>query len=80
MTDEQMSKIVREARCRRCDGKGFRLVPVEDHAGERIPGHLDKMDCKECSGNGIHLGICRRLAYAFSRNASGPAAEEGQDE
>lgn len=62
MTDEQLTKIVREARCGRCGGKGFRLAPVEDERGEKISGEFDKIDCADCDGNGIRLGTCRRLA------------------
>ena len=57
MTAEE---IVRRARCARCDGKGFRLVPAEDHRGERIPGVV-KIDCRDCRGNGIHFRLCRQL-------------------
>jgi len=61
LSQDILTAIVRQARCRRCDGNGFRRVPKEDHRGERIPG-FDKIDCPECHGNGIKLGICRRLA------------------
>jgi DnaJ-class molecular chaperone len=61
LSEDVMVKIVRQARCARCNGKGFRLVRKEDQRGERIPG-FDKMDCPDCDGNGIKLTVCRRLA------------------
>lgn len=61
-TDSVMREIVLRARCERCDGKGFRLAPAEDHLGERIAGTFDKIGCPECDGKGIKLNICRRLA------------------
>jgi DnaJ-class molecular chaperone len=61
LSQDILTAIVRQARCQRCDGNGFRRVPKEDHRGERIPG-FDKIDCQECHGNGIKLSICWRLA------------------
>ena len=65
-SEEIMTEIVRRARCIRCDGKGFKIVPAEDHRGERIPGEFDKVDCRDCDGNGIKLGVCRRLAVELN--------------
>lgn len=62
LSDEVLAEIVRRARCRRCQGKGFRLAPAEDHLGEKISGKFDKLECPECDGNGLKLGLCRQLA------------------
>lgn len=62
LSDDALTSIVRRAKCGRCNGKGFRLAPAEDKLGERISGEFDKIECPECDGNGIHLGLCRRYA------------------
>lgn len=62
LTDEQMTAIVRQAKCTRCNGNGFKLVPAENHKGDRISGEFEPIECRECDGNGIHLTQCRRLA------------------
>lgn len=62
LTDEQMAVIVRQARCNRCDGNGFKLAPAEDHRGNRLAGEFDPIECQDCDGNGIKLAQCRRLA------------------
>lgn len=64
MTDVMLTAIVRRARCVRCDGKGFRLVPVpiQERMGEWVSGDRYKQDCPDCDGDGILLKECRRLA------------------
>lgn len=66
-SDEIVTQIVREARCGRCDGKGFRLVPREDERGERIPGEVDKLDCRDCHGDGIKLKMAREMAKHWEK-------------
>lgn len=53
---EVLARIVREARCATCDGKGF----------QKVPGEARYVDCRDCHGDGIHLGVCRRLAADYA--------------
>lgn len=62
LDDAALTDVVRRARCHRCDGKGITRMPMEDVRGERIPGEPVFVDCGECGGNGIKLGLCRMFA------------------
>lgn len=62
LNDGDLTDIVQRARCHRCDGKGFHVVPAESDLGERLPDEVEILDCKECAGHGIKLGLCRLFA------------------
>jgi len=70
--DGALTELVRRARCQRCDGMGFRLAPALERRGERIPGAPDRSECPDCGGNGIRLGLCRRLGANLNRGRARP--------
>lgn len=67
MPNEALTAIVRQARCMRCDGQGFKMAPAEDTLGERIGAKPNKVECEACQGNGIKLAVCRRLQAEINR-------------
>lgn len=70
LDDAALTDIVRRARCHRCDGMGISRVPAEDILGEPIPGEYIFVDCGECGGNGIKLGLCRQFAAQLKAKSS----------
>lgn len=66
IADDVLTDIVRRARCAVCNGLGFRRARAQDEGGTSIDGAVSYVDCRECHGHGIHLGVCRRLAREYS--------------
>lgn len=78
LSDVQLTDVVRQARCERCDGKGFRRIPKEDQRGERIGGEYDYIDCPRCHGDGIRMHLCRQLASLYGPGTSSSKAILGR--
>lgn len=70
LSDTQLTEVVRQARCERCQGNGFRRVTKETERGEKISGEYDYLDCVHCHGEGIKIKLCRQLAAIQERDAS----------
>lgn len=70
LPDDVLTGIVREARCRICNGLGFRRARREEGAGGDVSGEEPGyVDCRECHGYGIRLGVCRRLAREYAEKS-----------
>lgn len=69
ITDEELTRIVHQARCPVCDGKGFRRARAEDASGTPIPGEAGYVDCRVCHGDGIRIVLCRRLERECSEKS-----------
>jgi DNA-directed RNA polymerase subunit RPC12/RpoP len=78
LSDTQLTDVVRQARCERCNGKGFRRIPKEDLDGERIGGEYEYIDCPRCHGDGIRIHLCRQLAAIHSRGTPSTTAILGK--
>lgn len=78
LSDAQLTDVVRQARCERCDGKGFRRIPKEDQRGERIGGEYDYIDCPRCHGDGVRLHLSRQLAAIYMRGTPSATAILGK--